>query len=79
MEDLADRIRALIAQAIAEAETHGGKAVRALHIVLYENDPALPDALRLTFDWASRATAVQGEQLILRHAAGRFICRFDPP
>jgi Zn finger protein HypA/HybF involved in hydrogenase expression len=74
LEDLADRIRAIIAQAIAEAQTRGAQAVQALHIVLYESDPELPEAIRLTFEWASRDTPVQGAALVFTHAASRFIC-----
>lgn len=74
MEDLADRIRALIAQALAEAESRPGTQVRALHIVLYETDPDLRDALVLTFEWASRDTVVQNAQLLFKQAPGRFAC-----
>ena len=43
------------------------------------------DAIRLTFDWASRDTALEGAQIAFRSAASRFICwnccglRFEAP
>ncbi len=74
MEDLADRIRAIIGQALAEAEARGSLPVRSLHIVLYDQDPALPDAIGLTFKWHSRGTALEGARLVFKPAISRFIC-----
>ncbi len=85
MEDLADRIRAIISQAVAEAESQRMARVRRVYLVLYEPDPALADALRISFQWASRGTPVEGAELIFRQADSRFICwnccglRFEAP
>ena len=74
MEDLADRIRAIIDQALAEAQAQGGQPVRTLQIVLYDQDPDLPDAIALTFTWHSRGTPLQGAQLVFNLAPSRLIC-----
>ena len=74
MEDLADRIRAIIDQALAEARAQGGRSVRTLHIVLYDQDPALPDAITLTFTWYSRGTPLEGAQVVFNPVPSRFIC-----
>lgn len=74
MEDLADRIRAIIDQALAESQAQGSQPVRTLYIVLYDQDPALPDAIALTFNWHSRGTPLEGAQVVFTPAPSRFIC-----
>ena len=72
MEDMAERMRALIEQAAAEARSQGSDGVAHLHLRLYGSVDQ--EAIAALFDAQSRGTPVEGARLTFSRAAERYIC-----
>lgn len=74
--DELERMRALVAQAIAEARrdgaAHNGLRLSEVHLVLY-GDQDEAEARRL-FEQASRDTGAEGARLVIERAGSRYIC-----
>ncbi len=74
--DELERMRALVAQAIAEARrddtAHNGLKLSEVHLVLY-GDQDEAEARRL-FEQASRGTGAEGARLVIERAGSRYIC-----
>jgi Zn finger protein HypA/HybF involved in hydrogenase expression len=72
MQNHRERMRALIAQAVAEAGQDGQSALVAIHLVAYGS---LPQAeIERLFAEASRGTPAERAALCIERAGSRFIC-----
>ena len=72
MQNQIERMRAIIAQALAEADhAHGGR-LASVHLIIYG---ALPETeLVSLYQEASRGTPADGTILHIEHAGSRYIC-----
>jgi len=70
--DRLERMRAIVAQAIAEAEYSRHAPLSEVHLVVYGdiND----EQVRALFAEACQGTAAEGVRLVTKHAGSRYIC-----
>jgi|YNPNPStandDraft_1061719.scaffolds.fasta_scaffold07913_1 Zn finger protein HypA/HybF involved in hydrogenase expression len=69
-----ERLRALLAQALAEAHTRGASRITELHMTLWDPTPASAARLRETLQDLSQNTLAAQAQVIITIAPSRFIC-----
>ncbi len=69
-----ERLRALLAQALAEAHTRGASRITELHMTLWDPTPASAARLRETLQELSQNTLAAQAQVIITIAPSRFIC-----
>ncbi|HEC21608.1 MAG TPA: hydrogenase maturation nickel metallochaperone HypA [Chloroflexi bacterium] len=73
MSDQLERMKAIVAQAIAEAECHHrGVRLATVHLIVYGE--TAEEALRRLFEKASRGSPAEGARLIIERATSRYIC-----
>ncbi len=65
-------MKAIIAQAIAEAHHDQGSKLAKVHLIVYGNTEE--DKVRCLFEEASRGTQAEGVALSIQKAPSRFIC-----
>ena len=71
MREQLERMRAIVAQAVAEAQQIGSSQY-SVHLVVYGRvDDAEVTAL---FEEAGRGTSAEGARLVIEHAGSRYIC-----
>jgi Zn finger protein HypA/HybF involved in hydrogenase expression len=73
MTDHLERMRAIVAQAVAEGNHHGpGGRLRAVHLTVYGG---MSDSqVRALFAEASRSTPAEGAAVHIDQAGSRYIC-----
>lgn len=72
MQNQIERMRAIIAQAVAEAGQKGSGRLAKVHLIIYG---ALPDAeVTRLFHEASQGTPAGGAELHIEQAGSRYIC-----
>ncbi len=69
-----EAVRAMLAQALAEARTRGAERVVALHLVMYDRSPEALEAVHTTLDVLTPGTPAENAKLYARSAASLFIC-----
>ena len=69
-----EEVRAMLAQAISEAEAHHAVRLTELHLELFDPDPAAERALRDLVLELSAGTIAAGARLVTFPAPTRFIC-----
>jgi Zn finger protein HypA/HybF involved in hydrogenase expression len=69
-----ERVRAMVAQALAEARTRGAKRVTALHLVMYDHTPQALQDVQEALSLILPGTPAEGAALVTTLAPGRFIC-----
>ncbi len=67
-------VRAMLAQAVAEARTRGAERVSALHVIMYDCSPEAVKAVRTALEALTPGSPVENAQLYLRPAPSRAIC-----
>ncbi len=72
MDEHLERMRALVAQALAEAVYEGGASIAGVHLVLYGGFGA--EAARMLFTQAALGTPAERAALHLRQTGSRYIC-----
>jgi Zn finger protein HypA/HybF involved in hydrogenase expression len=69
-----ERVRAMVAQALAEARTRGARRVTVLHLTMYDRSPEALQQVREALAVVTPATPAEDAALAITHAPGRFIC-----
>ena len=67
-------VRAMLAQALAEARTRGSERVVGLHLVMYNRSPEALETLHTALDTLTTGTPAEGVALHTRPAPSLFIC-----
>ena|GEM_PF-690619 len=70
--DQLERMKAIIAQAIAEARNDQGGGLAKVHLIVYGN--VEEEKVRRLFEEASQGTQAEGVALSIQKAPSRFIC-----
>ena len=69
-----ERVRAMLAQALAEARTRRAMRIMTLHLVLYDHSTEAQQQIRTALAALTPGTLADGAALTLTFAPGRFIC-----
>jgi Zn finger protein HypA/HybF involved in hydrogenase expression len=67
-------VRAMLAQAIAEARARGAQRITELHLELYDPSPTTERSLRNLVAELGQNTLAEGAQVVTFSAPSRFIC-----
>ncbi|OQY26242.1 MAG: hypothetical protein B6I34_00010 [Anaerolineaceae bacterium 4572_32.1] len=67
-------VRAMLAQALAQARTRGAERIIALHLVMYDRSDEARESLRTALDTLTPGTMAEGMKLQTRAAPSLFIC-----
>jgi Zn finger protein HypA/HybF involved in hydrogenase expression len=67
-------VRAMLAQALAEARARGAERIAALHLTMYDRSPEALDALREALKVLTPGTPAENAELCTRPAPSQFIC-----
>jgi len=73
-DDLLERARAMISEAVAQSQASGAGAIAALHLTIYPTPETPPDAIRVAIEAAQRGTPAEGVPLHFSEAPARYIC-----
>ncbi|HLF26655.1 MAG TPA: hydrogenase/urease maturation nickel metallochaperone HypA [Anaerolineae bacterium] len=73
-DDLQERARAMIAEAVARSRVNGAGTIAALHLTLYPTSDISSDTIRAAIDAARRGTPAESAQLRFKEAPARYIC-----
>jgi Zn finger protein HypA/HybF involved in hydrogenase expression len=69
-----EKVRAMVAQALAEAKTRGAPRVTALHLTIYDHSAETLKALQEAMAIVCAGTPAEGARLVTRPAPSRYIC-----
>ena len=69
-----ERVRAMVAQALAEARTRRAGRVTALHLTMYHRSSEAQQQIREALAVVTPGTPAQDAALMITFAPGRFIC-----
>ena len=69
-----ERVRALLEQALGEAQMRDANRITELHLTLYDSSPQSERALRDTLAELSADTLAESARVIISLAPSRFIC-----
>lgn len=72
--DKLESVRAMLAQALAEARTRGAERVVALHLVMYDRSTEALETLSTALDTCTPGTPAENARLYTRPAPSQFIC-----
>ncbi len=67
-------VRAMLGQALAEAQARNARAITALHLRIYDPSPGTEQALRDLVGELSEHTAAAGARLFVYRVPSRFVC-----
>ena len=67
-------VRAMLAQAFAEARARGVEHIAALHLTMYDRSPEALEAVRGALEVLTPGTPAENTELYTRPAASQFIC-----
>ena len=74
MNQETEKVKAMLAQAIAEAETRGAERITTLHLTMYDGSDETLHAVREALQAVGTGTPAEGSQLVTRQAPSRYIC-----
>lgn len=69
-----ERVRALLDQALAEANWRGVKRISCFRLVLYDSEPGKETSLIEAFQEMARGTIAEEAEVIVRRGPSRYIC-----
>lgn len=70
----AEVVRAMLSQALAEAQARNARAITALHLRLYDPSPGTEQELRDQVRRLSVHTPAEGARVFVYQAPSRFVC-----
>jgi Zn finger protein HypA/HybF involved in hydrogenase expression len=68
------KVEAMVAQVLAEAQTHGAGRVSSIHLTMYDPSDAVLRAVQEALALACAGTPAEGARLVTRQAPSRYIC-----
>lgn len=72
--EIFERVRAMLAQALAEARAQGATRITALHLVMYDLSLEALQTVRAALDQLTPGTLAAGAGLVPMPAPSNFIC-----
>ncbi len=72
--DKLESVRAMLAQALAEARTRGAERVVALHLIMYDRSYEALETLHTALGTFTLGTPAENAKLYTRPAPSQFIC-----
>jgi Zn finger protein HypA/HybF involved in hydrogenase expression len=69
-----EKVKAMVAQALAEAQTHDAQRVTALHLTMYDPSTEALRAVKEALALVCARTPAEGARLVTRPAPSRYIC-----
>lgn len=73
-DEVYERVRAMLAQALAEARAQGATRITALHLVMYDHSLEALQTVRAALDHYAAGTPAEGAGLVPIPAPSNFIC-----
>lgn len=69
-----ERVRAMVAEALAGAKSRGARRVTALHLTMFDRSEQALQAVREALEIVCAGTPAEGTRLVTKPAPSRYIC-----
>ncbi len=69
-----EKVKAMVAQALAEAKARGAQRVTALHLTMFDLTDETLQAVREALEIVCAGTPAEGARLVVHEAPSRYIC-----